>query len=100
MSDGLLQDNLTMLTMLQAGGLLSGPALLALQLYLVRHTGSPAKLGKPGKGQAGKADAHHSTWQTKLEELQEPQQVSLRCFLLRVSAQAVEQGSLAHQGCR
>eukprot|EP00775_Hariotina_reticulata_P010946 gene10946-11100_t len=84
MTDGLLQDNLTMLTMLQAGGMLSGPALLALQLYLVRHTGSPAKLGKPCKGKAGKADDHLRRWQAKLAELQEPQQVSLRWFLLQL----------------
>jgi hypothetical protein len=86
-----------MLSELRKDGLLSGPLLLAVQLYLKKAVSTCLDLssissegkgkrqdGSSGGGAALDADAALSV----LSQLSERQQVELRSFLLRVSCRA------------
>jgi hypothetical protein len=78
-SDGLAEDNATMLSMLRKDGLLAGPLLLALQLYFNKAVGSKGK----GGGSGAKLDRAAAL--KLLTQLSEQQQLELRRFLLHVS---------------
>lgn len=90
-----------MLCMLDKDGLLSGPLLLALQLYLNKAVGKCLDLGS---GSGGVADANGKVKRQDssngggaainsaaalmvLTQLSEQQQLELRLFLLKVSGQ-------------
>jgi hypothetical protein len=98
-SDGLAEDNVTMLSELHKDGLLSGPLLLAVQLYLNKAVGKGLDLsssssggGSSSKGKGKRQDGGSSSAAldaaaalSVLSQLSERQQVELRLFLLKVS---------------
>ena len=78
-SDGLLDDNVTMLLMLRDGKLLgAGPLLLALQAYL-----TPTGVVLPVPHKQG-APLQSKQLHAALSPLQRLQQLELRSFLLQV----------------
>jgi hypothetical protein len=93
-TDGLSEDNVTMLSMLRKDGLLAGPLLLALQLYLNKAVGSCLDLNSSSGGGSSKAKGKQqgstaldrAAALSVLTQLAEQQQLELRAFLLQVSS--------------
>jgi hypothetical protein len=97
-SDGLAEDNATMLGMLRKDGLLAGPLLLALQLYFNKAVGSCLELSSSSKGKGGGSGAKldRAAALKLLTQLSEQQQLELRRFLLHVSGR----GGLSMVSCK
>jgi hypothetical protein len=93
LSDGLAEDNVTMLNMLRKDGLLSGPLLLAVQLYLNKAGCKGLDLSSSSKGKGKRQDGSSgggaaldaAAALSVLSQLSDRQQVTLRIFLLKVS---------------
>jgi hypothetical protein len=94
LSDGLAEDNVTMLNLLHKDGLLSGPLLLAVQLYLnkagckslqVVSSSSKGKGKRQDGSSGGGAALDAAAALSVLSLLSDRQQVTLRIFLLKVS---------------
>lgn len=90
-TDGLAEDNATMLGMLRKDGLLRGPLLLALQLYLSKAAGtcldlssssSKAQAKQQGRSSSSGVEFDREAALGVLRQLPEGRQLELRQFLL------------------